>query len=118
MKKHTPGSWTPAVYKVTSTMVKRMKIGSIHHAVCTNHKDADPTELLVAICGDERGLDSQSAADALLIASSPDLLAFAHAIEARTTACIKMGTFPTINDLFEWNDFAKNLIARATRGPE
>lgn len=72
--KHTSGPWTPAVFKVTATMLERMKVGSLHHAVCTNADRSAPQEFLIALCGDELGLDSQSAADARLIAAAPDML--------------------------------------------
>lgn len=71
---HTPGPWAAAVYKVTPTMLERMTVGSLHHAVCTNHDAQSPNEVLLALCGDESGLDSQSAADARLIAASPEML--------------------------------------------
>lgn len=70
---HTPGPWSAGVYVVTESMLERIKLGSLQHAVCTDHDAHKPTELLVALCGDEPGDDSASAADARLMAQAPAL---------------------------------------------
>lgn len=72
--KHTKGPWTVALYEVTPTMLERMKAGSFHHAVCTDENPLDPRGMLVALCGDEPGCNTQSAKDAHLISAAPDIL--------------------------------------------
>ncbi len=67
---HTKGPWVPAVYEVTTTMIERMALGSLHHAVCLNDKPEEGEGMLIALCGDE----PESAQHARLIAAAPELL--------------------------------------------
>lgn len=84
--KHTPGPWTSAIYRVTESMHERMWVGTLHHAVCADSDPKNPKGLLIAICGDEPGLDSQSAADVRLISQAPEMLSALRAAYVRIAA--------------------------------
>lgn len=68
--KHTPGPWTPAIYKTTDSMFERLKTSQ--WSVALNNNPKEPQGLLIALCGD--GDDKQSMADAHLIAAAPEML--------------------------------------------
>ncbi len=52
-------------------MRERLALGSLHWAVAQGDEDG----MVIALCGDEPGKDSVSAADAHLMAAAPALLA-------------------------------------------